>query len=138
MNKRLDLFLPSKAPSHRQQRVAQEIRFCLSKIFLRNDWPARFDEEGNLIKAPAVITITEVTLSADLKQATVWTMPLGGEFQTETKSFLELMGSYLRKQISSHLQLRSVPTLKFEIDPSFGKIAHIDTILKKLSDKSEE
>ncbi|RZI45733.1 ribosome-binding factor A [Candidatus Finniella inopinata] len=136
--KPLDLFLPSKAPSHRQKRVAQEIRFCLSTIFLRNEWPVRFDENGDYLKPPALITITDVTLSADLKQATVWVMPLGGEFQSETKLFLESVGGYLRKQISSHLQLRGVPTLKFDIDPSFGKMAQIDKVLKTLSDKSEE
>ena len=129
---RLDLFLPTKAPSHRQKRVAQEVRFCLSQIFLRNDWPARFDEQGAPLKPPAQITVTDVTLSADLKQATVWVMPLGGEYQQETKFFLESMGGYLRKQISSHLQLRGVPTLKFEIDPSFSKMSQIDSILKKL------
>lgn len=138
IKKSLDLFLPSKAPSHRQKRVAQEVRFCLSKILLRNDWPVRFDEKGKLLKSPALITITDVSLSADLKQATVWVMPLGGDFQNETKAFLELMGGYLRKQISSHLQLRGVPTLKFEIDPSFGKMAKIDTALKKILDQSKE
>ena len=137
IKKSLDLFLPSKAPSHRQKRVAQEVRFCLSKILLRNDWPVRFDVKGKLLKSPALITITDVSLSADLKQATVWVMPLGGDFQNETKAFLELMGGYLRKQISSHLQLRGVPTLKFEIDPSFGKMAKIDTALKKILDQSK-
>jgi ribosome-binding factor A len=128
----LDLFVPHKAPSHRQQRVAQEIRFCLSKIFLRGDWPVRFDSQGELIKAPTSITITDINISADLKQATVWVMPLGGEYKQEAKAFLDAITGHLRKQISGQLQLRAVPALKFEIDKSLDKMSHIDELLKKI------
>lgn len=128
----LDLFVPSKAPSHRQQRVAQEVKFCLSQIFLRADWPIRFDEQGNVIKAPQSVTITDINVSGDLKQATIWVMPLGGYQQAETKAFLDSISGYLRKQISSHLQLRSVPALKFEIDKKLDQMSHIDELLKKI------
>jgi ribosome-binding factor A len=128
----LNLFVPHKAPSHRQQRVAQEVRFCLSQIFLRGDWPVRFDNQGDPIKAPASLTITDISISADLKQATVWVMPLGGEYIDEVKTFLDLMTGHLRKQLSNQLQLRAVPSLKFEIDKSIDKMSHIDELLKKI------
>lgn len=128
----LDLFVPHKAPSHRQQRVAQEVRFCLSNIFLRGDWPARFDAKGELVKPPPSITITEVSVSADLKQATIWVMPLGGEYKCEMQSFLDLMTGYLRKQISSQMQLRTVPSLQFKIDKNIDKMFQIDELLKKI------
>lgn len=126
----INLFVPAKAPSRRPQRVAQEIRFCLSQVFLREDWPILFDKQGESIKPPASITITEVSVSPDLKQATVWVMPLGGSFELETKIFLESIKGQLRKQLSNHLQLRATPNLHFEIDPSFKRMAHIDALLK--------
>ena len=129
----LDLFVPSKAPSHRQKRVAQELRFCLAEALMRGDWPVRYDEQGMLVEAPCSITITDVIVSADLKNATIWVMPLGGEHQEQTMVFLELMAGYFRKQVASHLRLRTVPVLRFSIDPSFSTGARIDALLNKNS-----
>jgi ribosome-binding factor A len=126
----LNLFIPAKAPSHRQQRVAQEVRFCLSQIFMRNDWPVRFDEQGDHVKPPASLTITDVSISTDLKYATVWVMPLGGANRSEAKIFLDMISGYLRKQISSQLHLRSVPALRFEVDKTLDHMATIDGLLK--------
>ncbi len=128
----LDLFVPHKAPNHRQKRVAQELRFYLSQVIMRGDWPVRYDDQGAIVQAPCSITVSDVTISPDLKHATIWVMPLGGKYQEETKVFLGLMGGYLRKQIATQLQLRVVPALRFELDPSFGKMTEIDEILKKI------
>ncbi len=132
MGKSLNLFVPSKAPSHRQQRVAQEIRFYLSEILMRGDIPARYNDEGELLTLPTTVTVTDVRLSPDLKHATVFVMPLGGQHKEETIAFLKIASGYFRKMISQKLQLRVTPKLVFEIDPVFSAAEKIDEILKKV------
>lgn len=132
MGKSLNLFVPSKAPSHRQQRVAQELRFYLSEIFMRGDFPPRFDEEGELLDLPTAVTVTDVHLSPDLKHATVFVMPLGGQHKEETLAFLKAASGYFRKMISQKLQLRVTPKLIFEIDNAFLAAEKIEEILRKV------
>ena len=41
----IDLFVPSKAPSHRQQKVAEEVRYILSKALQVEDLPINSNED---------------------------------------------------------------------------------------------
>lgn len=132
MGKSLNLFVPSKAPSHRQQRVAQEIRFYLAETLMRGDIPARLDSAGELLTLPTSVTITDVRLSPDLKHATVFVMPLGGQYKEETLAFLKSSSGYFRKMISQKLQLRGTPKLIFEIDAVFLEVEKIEGLLKKV------
>ena len=134
--KDLDLYLPSKPQSHRQKKVAQEIRACLSQIISRDDWPALFDDTGNLARPPLAITITDVAMSPDLKNASVFFMPLGGEKIKESQAFLNLMTKHLRHQIASTLSLRHAPNLKFLHDQSFIQSAAIEKVFQKIYNKN--
>jgi len=147
--KPLDLFLPTKAASHRQKKIAQEVKICLATFAARNDWPVKLDEHGNHLKAPAIITITDVNISADLKNATVSFMPLGGSISTgannntgekqtgsiteQTQNFLDAMKGSLRKELAKKLTLRTVPNLTFCTDTSFAAMGRIDELLRKIN-----
>ena len=61
----------SRGPSQRQLRVGEVLREALTDTFARA--PIR-----DPLLAGAVITITEVRPSPDLKQARIFVMPLGG------------------------------------------------------------
>jgi ribosome-binding factor A len=129
----LNLFVPSKAPNHRQQKVAEEVRFLLAQELTRGHIPAHTMKDGSLKTLPTSVTLTHVTVSPDLKHATVLVMPLGGEKIKETLEFLTAAAPYLRKVLSQKLSLRVTPKLRFDIDRSFIESQRIDDLLRSVS-----
>ena len=77
------------------------------------------------------ITVTEVRASPDLKNATAYVMPLGGEAADEIVEALGRAAPYLRGVIAREVELRHVPRLQFEVDRSFGQADHIDALLRQ-------
>ena len=112
----------SRPPSQRQLRVGEEVRHVLSALFLRRDF-----------RDPALqalnVTVTEVRVSPDLRNATVFVTPLGGDHPGETVSKLKRASAYLRSQVAHELQLRYAPTLAFAADTSFDAANRIDALL---------
>jgi len=114
----------NKQPSQRQLRVGEALRHALSGIL----------DRGKL-RNPALrnvsITVTEVRTSPDLKNATAFVMPLGGEAADEIVEALGKAAPYLRSTVAREVELRHVPRLQFEVDRSFGQADHIDTLLRQ-------
>lgn len=132
MTKSLNLFVPSKAPSHRQERVAQEVRYYISSVLMKGDIPPLYTADGELMILPSPVTITDIKVSPDLKHATLYVMPLGGENQEETIAFLKASAGYFRKELSQKLQLRVVPKLSFQIDLAFEASQKLEDLFKKI------
>ena len=109
--------------TQRQLRVGEEIRHALATMFMREEvpWPYGFS-------AP-VVTVTEVQVSPDLKNATVFVMPLGGQKMAETVRILNTIVGAFRHQIAKEIRLRYAPKLRFQADNSFVYAQHIDNIL---------
>ena len=61
----------ARGPSQRQLRVGESLRHALSEILMREDF---LDPD----LANVSITISEISVSPDLRNARVYTMPLGG------------------------------------------------------------
>jgi ribosome-binding factor A len=112
--------------SQRQLRVGEEIRHVLATIFMRGDipWPHGYTDMPD-------VTVTEVQVSPDLKNATVFVMPLGGQKLPETVKALNIMTGYFRHEVSQEITLRYTPKLRFSADNSFIYAQHIDDILHK-------
>ena len=114
----------NKQPSQRQLRVGEALRHALSDVL----------ERGNL-RDPAFrnisITVTEVRASPDLKNATAFVMPLGGEAADAIVEALGRAAPFLRSAIAKQVELRHVPRLQFKVDRSFGQADHIDTLLRQ-------
>jgi ribosome-binding factor A len=69
------------------------------------------------------ITIGEVSLSPDLKVATVYVMPLlGGASVQEAVAALSRNAWDLRKRVAGELTLRSAPELRFRADETFDRM----------------
>lgn len=117
------LFTPSRAPSHRQLRVGEEVRHILSTLFLR----AEFPEPG----LPTSVTVTQVQMSADLQNAIVYVMPLGGHHREEVMDYLKGISGYIRYQLGKELHLKFTPSLKFHLDESFDHAQRIEKLLKE-------
>lgn len=112
-----------KAPSKRQLRVGEELRHVLAHVLMRDD-----------LRDPALagvsITVTEVRASPDLKNATVYVLPLGGVDADEVVAALKRAAPYLRGQVAHEVDLRYTPTLSFEADRSFEQAERIDQLLR--------
>lgn len=111
-----------KPPSQRQLRVGEEIRHALAQPLLRGDL-------HDPILADASVTVTEVKVSPDLKNATAFVMPLGGGAQSEVLGALADAAPYLRSLVGRAMRLRFTPRLSFKIDPSFDEGDKIDRLL---------
>jgi ribosome-binding factor A len=110
--------------SQRQLRVGEEIRHALTDV-MREAHFRDPDLQG------VNVTITEVQVSPDLKNATVFVMTLGGEDLTKTLSALKRAGAFLRSELAHRIQLRYAPSLKFEADATFDYAAKIDAALHR-------
>ena len=110
-------------PSQRQLRVAEEIRHILASILMRGDL-----HEPDV--AGVSVTVSEVRISPDLKNATVFAMPLSGQGTDVVLKGLNRSAPYLRSQVAQALQLRYAPMLKFVEDKSFDEAHHIEELLR--------
>ena len=115
----------SSVKSQRQLKVGEELRHLISNILLRRSFYDEYIENNN-------ITITEVNVSPDLKNAKVYVMPLGGENKQDVLNSLNKAKGRLKKIISSNISLRQTPKLTFMIDETFEYAKKINEILDKI------
>jgi len=111
----------SKAPSKRQLRVGEELRHALAAVLTRGE--LRDPDLQDLS-----ITVTEVRVSPDLRNATVYVTPLAGDAATVVPA-LQRAAGFMRGQLAGAIKLRHTPSLKFEHDVSFDQAQRIDTVL---------
>ena len=110
-------------PSQRQQRVAELIRHALAEVLQRGD-----------IQDPVlgrhVVTVPEVRMSPDLKLATAYVMPLGGQDEAPVIAALERHRKVLRQEVARRVNLKFAPELRFRRDETFDAFARIDSLLR--------
>lgn len=102
-------------PSQRQLRVGELIRRTLSDVLSRGDI---HDPELNRIP----ITVGEVVVSPDLRSATAYVLPLGGEGRDEMLTALIRNRHELRRAVTKEMTLKFSPELRFEIDETFDRL----------------
>ncbi|EGY02297.1 ribosome-binding factor A [Nitrospirillum viridazoti Y2] len=112
-----------KAPSQRQLRVGEELRHALAEILRRADFRDPDLQDLN-------VTVSEVRISPDLKNATAFVMPLGGGHPEQIKA-LNRVSAYLRSQVAKAMRLQHVPRLSFQVDVSFDYAQRIDQLLHR-------
>lgn len=110
-------------PSQRQLRVGEELRHAMVEILRRGDF--RDPELQNIN-----ITVTEIRVSPDLRNATAYVTPLGGGQLAETVAALRRAAPYFRAQLAQVVKLRYAPTITFEADTSFDYANRIDALLR--------
>ena len=123
-------------PSQRMLRVGELVRHVMADVLSRG-----------LVSDPVlesrVITVPEVRMSPDLKLATVYVMPLGGQDVKPVVDALERHRKELRTELAHKVNLRYAPDVRFKVDESFARSAHIDALLsspevtRDLSDRPE-
>ena len=108
-------FNDGPGPSQRQLRVGELIRRALSDILMQG---TIHDPDLNRIS----VTVSEVTTSPDLKIATAYVCPLGGQGGEDLIALLAKNKSEIRRSISKKLTLKYTPDLRFRIDETFDRM----------------
>ncbi len=111
-----------RSPSQRQLRVSEDIRHALARILERTYF-------RDPILAESSITVSEVRLSSNLRQATVFVMPLGGANQDPVVAALNHAVSFLRGQLAHEVTMKFLPTLVFTPDRSFAEASRVNDLL---------
>ena len=117
----------NKIVSNRALKVSEQLRQLISKILISDNFYLY-----NL--SNSVITVTDVDISPDLKNAKIYIM---SSPEKTYKNFVVLeelnkRSGYIKKIVSKQLKLRFVPKIKFFHDTSFEYSQNIDNILKKV------
>ena len=115
-----------KEPSVRQLRVGEELRHAMAEILGRG-----------VLRDPALssraFTVTEVRTSPDLKRATVFLTPLGGDADPALLVALGRAASFLQKEVGRRIRLKFTPRLSFSFDDRFEYASKIDGLLREPS-----
>lgn len=119
MAKRFDT---GSGPSQRQLRVGELMRHGLAEILSRG-------EIQDPVLETTIVTVPEVRMSPDLKIATCFVMPLGGQNQEAVIQALARNKRYLRGELAHRTSLKFAPDLRFRIDTSFEEGSRIDRLL---------
>lgn len=105
----------ARGPSQRQLRVGESIRRALSEILSRGD-------VHDLELSRMSITVGEVRVSADLKIATCYVLPLGGDGKDGLLKLLAKNMYDIRHTINKKLALKHSPELRFQLDDTFDQM----------------
>lgn len=105
----------STGPGQRQLRVGELIRRTLSEVLLRGDI---HDPDLNRMS----ITVGEVRVNPDLRVATIYVLPLGGQGKDEVLKLLARNKGEIRRIIGKKLTLKFVPELRFQLDETFDRM----------------
>lgn len=119
MAKRFDA---GSGPTQRQLRVGELMRHALAEVLQRG-------EVRDPVLETHVVTVPEVRMSADLKIATCFVMPLGGRDKEAVMDALARNRRFLRGELARRTNLKFAPDLRFRIDASFEEGSRIDRLL---------
>ena len=110
-------------PSQRALRVGELIRHAVAEMLTRGDVHDP-DLEGRLI------TVPEVRMTADLRLATIYVMPLGGRDMEKVLEALERNKRFLRGEIAHQVNLKFAPEIRFRADERFDEAERIEKLLR--------
>ena len=113
----------SSGGSQRQLRVGELVRHALADILGRGGVhdPVL---EGHLV------TVPEVRMTADLRLATIYVMPLGGRDVNDVIAALDRNKRFLRGEIARRVNLKFAPDIRFRVDERFDEAERIEKLLR--------
>jgi ribosome-binding factor A len=118
--------------SRRTERVNDLIREELGEILVR--------EVNDPRLASGMVSITEVRVSPDLRYATVYFSTLGSDEDHEAVlASLRQAAPYLHRLLRGRLrEMRRVPELRFEFDPSLERGARLSALIREAAEHDAE
>ena len=116
-------FMPCFGQVQRQLRVGEALRHALAEVLNRNE-----------IRDPDLdgvsVTVTQIKPSPDMRYATVYCEPLGGQNAKQIVAALNRHKGFLRGEMGHRLTMKFTPDLRFVEDESFAEALKIETILR--------
>ncbi|MBL4741157.1 MAG: 30S ribosome-binding factor RbfA [Sneathiella sp.] len=113
-----------RTANKRQLRVGEQLRHILSSILAEDN-----------IHDPDVtgtsITVTEVQPSTDMRNATVYVIPLGNDDVSTLIVGLNRSAGFIQSELGKQLTMKFTPRLTFKKDTSFEYGDHIDALIRK-------
>ena len=109
--------------SQRQLRVGELIRHAVAEMLSRG-------EVHDPVIETHLITVPEVRMTADLKLATIYVMPLGGKDVNEVIEALNNNKRFLRGEIAHRVNLKFAPDIRFRADERFDEAERIEKLLR--------
>jgi ribosome-binding factor A len=113
----------SAGGSQRQLRVGELIRHELAEMLTRGDI------HDPVIQAH-MITVPEVRMTADLRLATIYVMPLGGRDVDVVIGALDRNKRFVRGEIARRVNLKFAPEIRFRVDERFDEAERIEKLLR--------
>jgi ribosome-binding factor A len=113
----------SAGGSQRQLRVGELIRHELADMLTRGDI------HDPVIQAH-MITVPEVRMTADLRLATIYVMPLGGRDVEAVIGALDRNKRFVRGEIARRVNLKFAPEIRFRVDERFDEAERIEKLLR--------
>ena len=110
--------------SQRQLRVGELVKQSLGQIFLREEAKVPTLETKN-------ITVTEVRMSPDLKNARAYVIPLGGKDTEKAVNELTEFSYLIRKALSKKIDMKFLPKVYFVGDKSFDYAEKIEKLIQE-------
>lgn len=114
--------------SQRQLRVAEQIRQIIAEVLLRGDFV-----HEDLLDGAAHLSVTNVHVSPDLKNATAYVTTLSGGDPGEEINSLNEEHAVFQRVIAKQMRLKFTPKIRFKFDASLERVTRLDAILDSLS-----
>ncbi len=108
--------------SVRVLKVGERVRHILSELL------ARGEAHDDILRATSV-SVTEVRMTPDLRNAKVYVKPLLGEDEAEVIKALRTNTAFFQREVAKRLGLKFAPKLQFKPDESFDEASRIDQLL---------
>ena len=108
--------------SVRLLKVGERVRHILSELL------ARGEVHDDTLSA-VTVSVTEVRMSPDLRQAKVYVKPLLGEDEAKVVKALQVNTAFFQREVAHRLGLKFAPKLRFMADESFDEAFRIDSLL---------
>lgn len=117
---------PTDAPgkSVRLLRIGEQVRHAVADLLARR-------EVRDPVLENAIISVSEVRVTPDLRAAIVFVHPLGGANADAVLAALKANSRFLRGEVAKKLATKYTPDLSFRLDESFDAGAKIDAILRQ-------
>jgi ribosome-binding factor A len=109
--------------SQRQLRAGEVVRHAIAELLARG-------EVHDPVIQGHTITVPEVRMTADLRLATIYVMPLGGRDMDEVLEALNRNKRFLRGEIARRINLKFAPDIRFRIDERFDEAERIEKLLR--------
>ena len=112
----------SDEPSVRLLKVGERVRHILSELLARG-------EVHDDVLSATTVSVTEVRMSPDLRQAKVYVKPLLGHDEAKVVKALQVNTAFFQREVAHRLGLKFAPKLRFLADESFDEASRIDQLL---------